>query len=172
MQFQCVINVTNFAVIFSLLKFYVIRLLFMTCGIICIFRYIVCTKHISMYVFYTVKRLIHIWRKVNLQDLKKECLSFQQQFLNRYNEQSSVTDMWVEIKTTLLSLTSKHVPSKMTSSRFNHICYKNDLLEKRNVPSDEPALLVSFKISRSTRNFKNQLKQPVNGPSITLSPIS
>ena len=66
-----------------------------------------------------VKRLIHIWRKANLQDLKKECLSFQQQFLNRYNEQSSITDMWVEIKTTLLSLTSKHVPSKLTSSRFN-----------------------------------------------------
>nr|XP_054767499.1 uncharacterized protein LOC129274773 [Lytechinus pictus] len=66
-----------------------------------------------------VKRLMHIWKNANLSEMKRECGLYQQRFIKMHDEKSSVINMWEEIKTFLQDLLQKHVPSKMTSSRFN-----------------------------------------------------
>lgn len=51
--------------------------------------------------------------------MKDDCKAFQEQFLLKYSTSSSVEEMWLDLKSTLLKLQDKHVPSKMSSSRFN-----------------------------------------------------
>ncbi|XP_063951801.1 uncharacterized protein LOC135153256 [Lytechinus pictus] len=66
-----------------------------------------------------VKRKICLWKQADLENLKKDCLVFQNSFTGQYCTSSSVQDMWLDIKTTLTKLLDKHVPSKMSSTRYN-----------------------------------------------------
>ncbi|CAG2201493.1 unnamed protein product [Mytilus edulis] len=66
-----------------------------------------------------VKRKIHLWKRADNEKLKKECLEFQQQFLDKYTIQSSIAEMWLDISTALTNILDSSVPSKMTTSRFS-----------------------------------------------------
>ena len=66
-----------------------------------------------------VKRKIPLWNKANIGELKADCLSFQEKFLEEFDTKSLVNTMWSSIKENLLSLMSKHVPTKTASSRYN-----------------------------------------------------
>ena len=64
-----------------------------------------------------IRRKIYLWKHANLTDMKQECLAFRKEF----DEKSSrpVTEMWDDVKQFLTQLQDKHVPSKMSSTRFH-----------------------------------------------------
>ena len=66
-----------------------------------------------------VKRKIHLWKKASTNSMKEQCYKFQQDFCVKYSAASPIHQMWSDIKSTLLAILDKGVPSKMTSSRFN-----------------------------------------------------
>lgn len=66
-----------------------------------------------------VRRKIFLWKRVKNMDMREECAVFQEQFLDQYSPESKVQDMWRDIKDFLLQLMDKHVPSKMSTTRFN-----------------------------------------------------
>eukprot|EP00057_Strongylocentrotus_purpuratus_P027291 XP_011681765.1 PREDICTED: uncharacterized protein LOC589552 [Strongylocentrotus purpuratus] len=66
-----------------------------------------------------VKRKIYLWKKANLLGMKQDCRQFQQEFVHKYTEQSSVHEMWNCFKISLLNMMDSHVPAKMTSTRFS-----------------------------------------------------
>ncbi|XP_072181424.1 uncharacterized protein [Diadema setosum] len=66
-----------------------------------------------------VKRKLHLWKNADLRNMKNDCVVFQKNFIENFSLTSPVPEMWSEIKQFLLQLLDKHVPSKMTSTRFN-----------------------------------------------------
>ncbi|CAG2200381.1 unnamed protein product [Mytilus edulis] len=56
-----------------------------------------------------VKRKIHLWKRADNEKLKKECLEFQQQFLDKYTIQSSIAEMWLDISTAPNSIFVPHL---------------------------------------------------------------
>ncbi|XP_071492986.1 uncharacterized protein [Diadema antillarum] len=55
-----------------------------------------------------LKRKIYLWEKANLSDMKRDCRQFQRDFLSKYCEQSSVHEMWITFKTSLLNMLDTH----------------------------------------------------------------
>ena len=51
--------------------------------------------------------------------MKEECIAFQKDFIGKHSCNADVAGMWCEIKTFLIQLLDKHVPSKFSSSRFS-----------------------------------------------------
>ena len=66
-----------------------------------------------------VKRKIFLWKLADMKNMKVECLAFQKDFTERHSSSSSIQAMWDDIKTSLTHLLNKHVPSKLTSTRYN-----------------------------------------------------
>ena len=66
-----------------------------------------------------VRRKIYLWKKADLPNMKKECLVFQDRFLQDFTPLSPVNDMWNAVKQFLTQLQNQHVPSKMSSTRFH-----------------------------------------------------
>ena len=65
------------------------------------------------------KRKIHLWKHANISQLKEDILNFVKEFSSKFNCQSNIESMWKDITTYLSTIMEKHVPSKMTSTRFN-----------------------------------------------------
>ena len=65
------------------------------------------------------KRRVHLWKKADCNSMARDALEFQKLFLTAYSANSDVNTMWNSIKENLNYLLDKHVPSKMTSSRFH-----------------------------------------------------
>ena len=65
------------------------------------------------------KRKIYLWKTADLPSMKKECLNFQKEFLENFKTHRAVPAMWDNIKVFLNQLQDKHVPSKMSSTRFH-----------------------------------------------------
>ena len=51
--------------------------------------------------------------------MKEDILNFVKEFSSKFNCQSNIESMWKEITTYLSTIMKKHVPTKMTSTRFN-----------------------------------------------------
>ena len=66
-----------------------------------------------------VRRKIYLWKHASSLDMKEECIGFQNEFIYKHSSSSDVAGMWDDIKSFLLNVLEKHVPSKMTSTRFN-----------------------------------------------------
>ena len=73
------------------------------------------------------KRKIYLWKQANTAKMKEECKIFQEEFVQKYNTDSNVQDMWKNIKDVLQSLLDSHVPTKMTSSRYSQPWITGDL---------------------------------------------
>ena len=65
------------------------------------------------------RRKIFLWKNADLSNMKKECLIFQDQLLQEFSSLSPVSDMWNAVKHFLTQLQNRHVPSKMSSTRFH-----------------------------------------------------
>ncbi|XP_072169454.1 uncharacterized protein [Diadema setosum] len=66
-----------------------------------------------------VKRKVFLWKHADMESLREDCLAFQQAFTDQFDRTSPVQAMWDNFKNSLLHLMEKHVPSKMTSTRFS-----------------------------------------------------
>nr|XP_054763097.1 uncharacterized protein LOC129269612 [Lytechinus pictus] len=66
-----------------------------------------------------VKRKIYLWKRAEVRQMKEKCISFSKSFTSRFNSDSSISDMWLSIKSNLLDIQDQHVPSKMSSVRYN-----------------------------------------------------
>ena len=62
---------------------------------------------------------IHLWNKAKLSDLKTEAAAFGESFTSRFTIHGPINTMWEETRISIESLLEKHIPSKMTSTRFN-----------------------------------------------------
>ena len=49
-----------------------------------------------------VARKIFLWNKAHVEDMKRECIDFQQAFTVKYTTNSSVQEMWCDIKSSSL----------------------------------------------------------------------
>ena len=67
----------------------------------------------------TVKRLIRLWNKADLNALKSDARCFSNNFLNSFDQNGNVEDMWSSFKSNLIKILNKHVPTKISSSKFN-----------------------------------------------------
>jgi len=80
------------------------------------------------------KRVIHLWNKTNFNDLKTDVLKFSQTFLKNNNETTNIDSLWLTIKQNLISIVSKNVPTKLSTSK-NHqpwiTTYTKKLLRKK-----------------------------------------
>ena len=66
-----------------------------------------------------IKRKIQLWGKVDVTALKSDASIFRNTFLEKFSVTSNVLDMWTYIKSELNSIITKHVPTKLTSSKFH-----------------------------------------------------
>lgn len=66
-----------------------------------------------------VKRNINLWKKVNEEKLRKECNEFKTSFLNKFDTETDVNDLWENIKSNLLELMKNNVPTKTASTKHH-----------------------------------------------------
>ncbi|XP_072048393.1 uncharacterized protein [Amphiura filiformis] len=55
----------------------------------------------------------------NIDNMKEECLVFQNQFTTKYTTSSPIQPMWADIKTCLLNILDRGVPSKVATTKYN-----------------------------------------------------
>ncbi len=60
-----------------------------------------------------------MWNSTDFDKIRKEVDNFVTKFVHDHNSESSVDEMWDEIKTKLQNIIREHVPSKFTTTRFN-----------------------------------------------------
>ncbi|XP_072042006.1 uncharacterized protein [Amphiura filiformis] len=66
-----------------------------------------------------VPHKIFLWKNANIDNMKEECLVFQNQFTTKYTTSSPIQPMWADIKTCLLNILDRGVPSKVATTRYN-----------------------------------------------------
>ena len=66
-----------------------------------------------------VKRKIYLWKNANMDNLKADTTSFSSDFILNHTVNSPVDSLWEKFKSTMTSLMRKHIPSKLTSTRFH-----------------------------------------------------
>ena len=65
------------------------------------------------------RRKIHLWRRADIDHLKQDARAFTTSFIQTFTINSSIPTMWDNIKTNLTNLLARHVPSKITTTRFH-----------------------------------------------------
>ena len=66
-----------------------------------------------------VKRLIHLWKKVNETEIKKSANNFKDAFLNKHCLSDDPNQLWESIKNSLKLIINEHVPTKTSTSSIN-----------------------------------------------------
>ena len=65
------------------------------------------------------KRLIHLWKKTNIPDMEADLKNNLESAFSTYDTHTPVDTLWTTFKNTCLSNIQKHVPSKLSSSRYS-----------------------------------------------------
>ena len=65
------------------------------------------------------RRLIYLWKQANINEMKKELTEYSKTFYEKFTTSSSINEMWLDFKHKCIETLTKHVPSKMTTTRFN-----------------------------------------------------
>ncbi|XP_072033236.1 uncharacterized protein [Amphiura filiformis] len=73
------------------------------------------------------RRLILLWKKADMAVIKSQLHKFTTSFVSANTVDSPVNSLWNQISTTLHGILEEHVPSKMTSTRFNQPWINNRL---------------------------------------------
>ena len=64
------------------------------------------------------QREILLWKKCNIDKLQKDVLEYRSKFLLEFKPETNINDTWTDIKENIMLIIKKHVPSKLTSTRF------------------------------------------------------
>ena len=64
-----------------------------------------------------IKREIKLWKKINVEKLKKDCEDFKNSFLKKFNNKSNINELWDFIKNNLTQLMKNNVPTKTASTK-------------------------------------------------------
>ena len=65
------------------------------------------------------RRNIHIWKRADIESMIKDTEELTINFNESYNHHNCIEEMWKFINQSLLQILNKHVPSKMSSTRFH-----------------------------------------------------
>ena len=65
------------------------------------------------------QRLVYLWKSANLEGMKEDIYDFGHRFLAENGTSTPVDNLWTSFKHIYLQVINKHVPSKMTSTRFS-----------------------------------------------------
>ena len=65
------------------------------------------------------KRLVYLWKKSDISGMEDNLHQFAKAFTSEFSVDTPINSLWTSFKTKSLSSISKHVPSKMTSSRYS-----------------------------------------------------
>ncbi len=97
-----------------------------------------------------VKREIHLWKNTDFDQIRQEVDNFVTNFMDQHSNQSSVNEMWMEIKNCIQIILNEHVPSKFTTTTFNQpwITRKIKKLSKGNKKATSKA-----KTTKSSRDW-------------------
>ena len=66
-----------------------------------------------------IKRTIRLWRKANVDGIKRDVRNFAALFLNNHSTTHCVDLMWESIKDNLLQILDRYVPTKSSTSRIH-----------------------------------------------------
>ena len=81
------------------------------------------------------KRLIQLWKKANIENLRKETRDLKVKFLDRFTHSDSVFDIWNFVKEGFHKIIEKNVPTKISSSKFHQPWINSEtkrLIRKKN----------------------------------------
>jgi len=66
-----------------------------------------------------VARLIHLWKKADLESMTSDLTNFTTRFTSSNNASTPINNLWDTFKKECTAAINKHVPSKMTSTRYS-----------------------------------------------------
>ena len=73
------------------------------------------------------KRKIFLWKQADIKSLRSEMCRFSDNFHSKYTESTDINTLWDSFRETCTRLMDRHVPSKMSSQRFNQVWIDRDL---------------------------------------------
>ena len=98
------------------------------------------------------QRKIYLWKKANLKELRTAALYFQKEFVDKYSDTDSIQQMWTDIKTNIIKMIDIHVPTKMSTKRFNQPWITTEVKRKARQRKR------SYNKARKTNNPKDHAK--------------
>ena len=111
------------------------------------------------------QRRVFVWSKDNWDAIKSETIAFSEEFMTSYRDMS-VEENWDTLVNHLMSSQDKHIPSKLSSMRYNvpwltstirRMCRKKRRLYRRAKKSGKQEHMIAFKaIQNETRDALRQ----------------
>ncbi|XP_071502572.1 uncharacterized protein, partial [Diadema antillarum] len=131
------------------------------------------------------KRKVYIYKKANFEEINRDMEDFNKSLTHDRISSSSMEELYTDFKTALQSSVQRHIPSKMTSSRFSYPwidrSLKRDYRKKKRLynkakrsqsPTDQEAFKkLRRSIDRRTRKaYKNYLRDVIGASLRTENP--
>ena len=101
------------------------------------------------------KRKIYLWNKADIEGLQTDISSFSTEFVDQHDSTQPVDDLWNDIKSGCQHLLDKHVPSKMTTQRYNQPWITRDL---KRLSRRKKRAFKKYRTSNSTRDYEKYHK--------------
>ena len=73
-----------------------------------------------------IRRKVNIWKRADLETLKKDVSEGMSELITSETTDSPINHLWLRFKDILLKSQSKHVPTKMTSTRYSQPWFNRD----------------------------------------------
>ncbi|KAK3092025.1 hypothetical protein FSP39_024520 [Pinctada imbricata] len=97
------------------------------------------------------KRKIYLWNRANIQGLQDDFESFSTDFVNQHDITQPVDDLWNKIKSSCQHHLDKHVPSKMTTQRYNQPWITRDL---KRISRRKKRAFKRYRMSNSAKDYE------------------
>ncbi|KAK3083794.1 hypothetical protein FSP39_003288 [Pinctada imbricata] len=94
-------------------------------------------------------RIVHLWKKVDIKVMESDLSHQLESSFSGYSTNTPVDTLWTSFKTTCLNSIQKHVPTKLTSTRYSQPW------SNRNIRKLSRRKKRAFKRFKSTRNQKD-----------------
>ena len=67
-----------------------------------------------------IKRKIYLWKRIDKCSMSEDLKEFTEEFTHANTTETEVNTLWTTFKQKCIESVNKYVPSKFTSTRFNH----------------------------------------------------
>ena len=80
---------------------------------------ILVTSQISAKLNKTPKRKVHLWKRADLNSIRSDTINFSSDLTSNHHIDTPAELLWCKIKAHMCNMLHQHVPSKMSSTRYN-----------------------------------------------------
>ena len=105
-----------------------------------------------------IQRKIYLWTRANLAELRNDIRNELQQLESSVTSEPSINNLWTSMKSILLTAQDKHVPSKLTSTRYSQPWFNRDCKQAVRKKTRRYRVFKRTKLDKDWERYKQSAK--------------